>query len=223
MKPLFVELFSGSAVLAKRMKSMGWDTLTIDKDPKMEADWVVDIMDIDPQDIADLNPTVIWAGVDCSCFSVLTISRYWNKDGTPKPENWGIDLLKKTVEIFEVCQPQFGIIENPRGMMRKQKILQEMNRYEICYCRYGDDVMKPTDLFGMLPPTFYPRMCFNGNKDCHHQKCGRGSSSGIQGRSNSFKRAMYPSGLVDEVAKSLDDWISEKVPSWWYMFNHNGV
>jgi len=221
--PLFVELFSGSAVLSKRMSELGWDTLTIDSDPKMGADWVTDVMDIDPQEIADLAPTVIWAGLDCSCFSVMTISKYWFDDGTPREENYGMDLLRKTVEILEAAQPQFGIIENPRGMMRKQEEVEDMNRYEICYCRYGDDAMKPTDLFGMLPPTFYPRMCFNGNNDCHHGKAPRASPSQIQRRANSFSRAVYPAGLVEEISKSLDQWVNGQIPAWWYMFNHNGV
>ena len=41
----------------------------------------------------------------------------------------------------------FYFIENPRGMLRKQKMMEEFTRYTITYCKYGDDRMKPTDIW----------------------------------------------------------------------------
>jgi hypothetical protein len=214
MKPVFLELFSGSGLMSREFEKLGWETVTVDIDPKHQPDYVMDVLDIDDEWVADIAPTMIWAGIDCSCFSVMTISRYWNEDGTPRDSNYGYPLLQHTIDLITNAKPRFFVIENPRAMMRTLDEMKPFNRYEVWYCQYGDDVAKPTDLFGKLPPSFYPRTCSNGNNDCNHQKAPRGTPSGIQGRDSSESRAVYPLGLCKEISSSVHEWIFENKQNW---------
>lgn len=223
MNPVFVELFSGTGKMAKAFKKMGWDVITIDNDPKHNPTICMDILDITPLFLANLNPTVIWAGVDCSCFTVLTMSHYWNKDGTPNEKNYGIPLLRHTVHLIASVQPAFWAIENPRAMMRKQQEVQSWARYEICQCQYGLDFMKPTDLFGYLPPSFYPRMCkrkgVGRDPECDHKESPAGSQNkGLQGsKLTRTERAQYPEALCEEIARHCDDAIKSGNINGWFL------
>ncbi|NDB13343.1 MAG: DNA cytosine methyltransferase, partial [Betaproteobacteria bacterium] len=47
-------------------------------------------------------------------------------------------MVKKAIELINELQPSKGwIIENPRGMLRKQSFMQELPRRTITYCQYG--------------------------------------------------------------------------------------
>ena len=78
-------------------------------------------------------------------------------------------------------------------------------RKEVTYCSYGDKRMKPTDIwtndFKWVPRT----MCFNGNKNCHHEKAPRGSKTGTQGLKDSFERSKVPRDLCLEILRSTND------------------
>lgn len=215
-KPLFVELFCGQASMCDAMESLGWAVLGIDINPNSNAHMIADVLDLDDDFLRDLNPTFVWAGVDCSCFSIMSVSRYWITENEPNEDNWGIHLLRKTVRMIERATPLFWAIENPRGMMRKQPELMPYARYQIAYCQYGDDIMKPTDLFGFLPPTFYPRMCRNENPMCDHIRSPRGSRTGLQGRPRST-RSIYPAELVREISESVNSWVRTP-PDWAFGF-----
>ena len=216
-KPLIIELFSGSGSMSKEFEARGWDIITVDNDPELDASYPFDIMDIEKKEIdvwvQGRNTVFIWAGVDCSHFSIMTAGKYWHDSGVPKKDNKGVELLKKTLQIIEWAQPDFWIIENPRGMMRTLSFMKNICRYEISYCQYGDIRMKPTDLFGLLPPTFNPKNCFNENPNCNHQRSERGNQkTGTQGLKNSYERSKYPEELCNRVARDVTNWIEGNIP-----------
>ncbi len=213
MKLKVLELFSGTESFSKVARERGHKTFTIDMDRSFNPDLCIDILDLDISDASMIpdefkNLDIVWASPPCTTFSVASIRHYW-EDRKPKNEKalQGIEIVKKTIEIIKQLKPKFFIIENPRGMLRKQYFMQELKRDTVTYCQYGSAVQKPTDLWNNLKHTFRP-MCKPGSP-CH-EKASRGARKGVQGINNSFsnlgsrgkvQRAIVPRALCLEIIK----------------------
>jgi len=78
--------------------------------------------------------------------------------------------------------------------------MQNIPRVTVTYCQYGDLRMKPTDLFGVLPPSFNARRCKNG-MTCH-VRAPRGSPTGTQGMKNATEKGVVPFKLCWELLNS---------------------
>lgn len=203
-----LELFAGSCSFSNVAKDMGMDTITTDIEQFGDIDYVVDIMDFDFARVPFI-PDIIWASPPCTSFSVASISTHW-KGGfrayEPKTESAvkGIGLVKKTIDIIRAYKPKYWYIENPRGMLRKliDPMLDESlgnfwKRETVTYCQYGEERMKPTDIW-TNDFDWTPRpMCKNG--DPCHVAAPRGSKTGTQGRKNAFERSKVPEQLCREI------------------------
>lgn len=118
----------------------------------------------------------------CTAFTVMQIGRNWTREHQPKTQSAldGLKLLNRTLEVIKQINPRFYVIENPRGKMRKMPQMEELERRTVTYCQYGDNRMKPTDLWGKFPPSLELKpICKNG-MPCH-TAAPRGSVSGTQG------------------------------------------
>lgn len=207
-----LELFSGTASFSKIAKEMGHEVFTVDNDSQHNPDLCIDILDFTPAHLPRefACPDFIWASPPCTTFSVASIRHYW-ENGKPKNDKCllGISIVKKTIEIIKALNPKYWIIENPRGMLRKQEFMLELHRDTVTYCQYGAKVMKPTDLWNNLNHTFKP-MCKNG-MPCH-ERASRGARNGVQGINNSFSnlgsrgrvmRAVVPPELCKEILEHV--------------------
>lgn len=77
--------------------------------------------------------------------------------------------------------------------------MKGLPRYTITYCQYGDNRMKPTDIWtNYSNPNFKP-MCKNGDK-CH-ESAPRGSKTGTQGLKGSVERSMIPKEFCEYIVK----------------------
>lgn len=138
-------------------------------------------------------------------FSVAAIGKNWTKDGDNyiaknTRADFGLELVKKTIQIIEALKPTYFFIENPRGMLRKMPIMADLNRQGVTYCQYGDTRMKPTDIW-TNSTKWNPRpMCKNG--DACHIAAPRGSSTGTQGLKGAYERSKIPQDLCLEILKS---------------------
>jgi hypothetical protein len=94
-------------------------------------------------------------------------------------------------------------IENPRGMFRKMSFVRSFIRKTVWYCKYGDKRAKPTDIF-TNNINFVPKICHNGNKECHHEPSPRGSKTGTQGLKKE-NRSEIPHKLCLEVLISAQN------------------
>jgi uncharacterized protein (UPF0297 family) len=112
----------------------------------------------------------------------------------------GIELVKKTLEIIEHFQPTYWFMENPRGVLRKLDVVKGLKKNSVTYCQYGDERMKPTDIWTNSDEWVPKPMCKNG--DPCHVAAPRGSRTGTQGRANAYERSKIPEDLCKEILKS---------------------
>lgn len=171
-------------------------------------DYVTDILQFDYAKVPFI-PNAVWLSPPCTGFSVAALGHHWTGGKNayiPKTETakLGIVLAKKCLEIIEyylTLNPDMvWFIENPRGLLRKMPFMEGLQRHTITYCQYGENRMKPTDIW-TNSKTWIPRkMCKNGD-NCH-EAAPRGSKTGTQGLANAYERAKLPEELCLEILKS---------------------
>ena len=200
-----LELFAGSRSFSKVAEQLGHRVYTSDNQDFEKIDQVCDIFDFDVNKLP-YAPDVVWTSPPCTSFSVASIGHHWNKDNTPKTEKaeLGVAIVKKTIEIIEQLRPKYWFIENPRGKLRKLDFMQDFLRKTVTYCSYGDMRMKPTDIWTNFDFATRP-MCFNGNKDCHHEPAPRGSKTGTQGLKGDYLRSQIPPALFEDIFKEIEN------------------
>jgi hypothetical protein len=178
-----LELFAGSRSFSKVANDYGFKTYTTDISPYENINQVADIFHFDlDKAITYLGgkPDIIWASPPCETFSIASVSHHWYKDRRAKSKQAkrGLEIIRLTIDIIQYVKPKYWFIENPRGILRKLYILKQYERKTITYCSYGDDRMKPTDIWTNLNWTPKP-MCKRSERHlCHHKSYPRGSSDG---------------------------------------------
>lgn len=210
-----LELFAGSRSIGRAAEEFGMKVFSSDWEDFENIDYVVDIMNFDVKQVPFV-PDVIWASPPCTYFSVASIGHHWHKNHTPKSENalQGVAFVNKTIEIinyFLAKNPNLKwFMENPTGKLRKLKCVQgDFDRVTVTYCKYGDNRMKPTDIWSnhIYNPLFNPNgwisrpRCMPGSV-CHHELAPRGSKTGTQGRKGSYDRSKIPKELCKEIISS---------------------
>ena len=199
-----LELFAGSRSVGKIAEELGMEVFSSDLTPFDGIHYAVSILDFDITKVP-FQPDVIWASPPCTGFSVAALGHHWTGGKNayiPKTDTarLGIELVKKTIEVINHFQPKYWFIENPRGVLRKMPFMDDLQRHTVTYCQYGDERMKPTDIW-TNSDVWVPRpMCKNG-APCH-VAAPRGSKTGTQGRSNAYERSKIPEDLCREILKS---------------------
>lgn len=200
-----LDLFAGTGSATKAFEDRGHEVIKVELDESFTADYR-DVLALDVSELGYFD--FIWASPPCTTFSVASIGKYWQMiDGVPKPRNAkameGLLLVEHTLALIKTLNPRLGfIIENPRGMLRKLPIVQQLPRQTVTYCQYGDNRMKPTDLWGEVPGWTARQPCING-ASCH-ESAPRGSRTGTQGLKGSKTRSMLPYQLGEEICKALE-------------------
>ena len=198
-----LELFAGSRSFSKVAEEMGMETFTSDFNSFDKIDYVVDILNFNIN-LIPFKPDIIWASPPCTTFSIASCYHHWNKDKTPKTKECkkGIDIVKKTLEIINILKPKYWYIENPRGLLRKMEFMQNVGiRNTVTYCQYGDNRMKPTDIWTNNTNWKPRKICKNG-MPCH-ESAPRGSQTGTQGLKGNYERSIVPYELCKEILESL--------------------
>lgn len=205
-KKKLLELFAGSGSIGKEAKKKDMRVFSSDIEQFGGIDYVVDILQFDYKKVPFV-PDVVWASPPCTGFSVASIGTHWGggrRAYEPKTDTakLGIALVQKTLEIIDYySRLNPGLmyyIENPRGVLRKLGLLDKVPfHHTVSYCQYGDERMKPTDIWTNNPKWKPKKICKNGDK-CH-VAAPRGSKTGTQGRSGAFERSKLPPRLCREV------------------------
>ena len=207
-----LELFAGSRSIGKVAETLGYEVWSSDVKDFGGIHQVQDILKFDASQVP-WRPNILWASPPCTGFSVAAIGHHWRREGDayiPKTETArnGLKFVEKTLEIIDELKPDVWFIENPRGMLRKMPIMQDLKRFTVTYCQYGDIRMKPTDIW-TNSEEWNPRpMCKNG-ATCH-VSAPRGSKTGTQGLKGNFERSKLPPELCAEVLNSASYEIRKK-------------
>jgi site-specific DNA-cytosine methylase len=196
--------------MSKAFEAAGWEVYTVDWDKKFNPTLCADIGTLTKQDIVDLCggvPDVVWMSPDCTSYSIAAISHHRKKNaatGELEPQSeYAIfcDSVNKHIinVVVNELKPKFYFIENPRGGMRKMGFVQEIPRYTVTYCQYGDNRQKPTDIWTNHPSPAFKPACKPGSS-CH-ESAPRGSKTGTQGRANKVERARIPQALCEHIVE----------------------
>lgn len=201
-----IELFAGSRSIGKAAEALGLDVWSTDLHPFDGVDLAEDILKLSADDIPHAGEdTILWASPPCTGFSVASIGRHWtggHRAYIPNSDTarLGMELVQHTLKLIEDINPRYWFIENPRGVLRKLPIMEGLTRHTVTYCQYGDERMKPTDIWTNCEGWIPRPACKNGSP-CH-VAAPRGSSTGTQGRKGNYERSKIPHDLCMEVLTS---------------------
>ena len=208
-----LELHAGSRSVGNVAESLGFNVFSVDRQKFDKIDLAIDIEQLTPNDIPFI-PDVIWSSPDCTTYSIAAISTHRNCKEAKTDYAKKCDLVNinqwNLIKYYLELNPNLKyFVENPRGYMRKMQFVKGIPRTTVWYCRYGDMRAKPTDIFSnhiysiFNPDGWNPKpMCFNNNKNCHHEEAPRGSKTGTQGKKGSYERSKIPKELCLEILKS---------------------
>lgn len=227
-----LDLFSGTGSATKYFrKSDDWQVHGVDINPDREGDMEMDILELEAEMIeSDID--FIWASPPCKSFSLGSDNSWFkNNERLRMPENEkaenGIRMVYRSLRLIRELNPEYWFLENPRGGLRaiigepqhdkRRQLDKELSTREqkdanypgtVTYCQFGDNRMKPTDLWGEHPDSItYP---FCGNGEPCHTSAPRGSDTGTQGRSNKSDRWRIPDELAKTVFEAVHEEIVEK-------------
>ena len=207
-----LELFSATESISKVARARGHKTFTVDNNSEFRPDVCCDILNLKlTKEFNEVD--VLWASPPCTCFSVASISSSWIGNYHPKRVETalGMAYVLKTLEIIKEIKKKnpnlIWFIENPRGVLRKMGFMEGLDRRTVTYCQYGDDRMKPTDIWTNCKSWNPKPMCKNG--DSCHVSAPRGSRTGTQGLKGSKDRSVIPEELCLEIIKLCEDSLKE--------------
>lgn len=164
-----LELFSGSCQMSNTFKKHGWKTISIDYNPDYHPDIVMNVYDLTPDKIKEIcgnrYPSIIWLSPDCTTYSKLGTRFHRDKiTRTPIPKSqYAVYCDKNNRILFQMIKDlsskfdMLYFVENPRAYMRLMDFTENMPRYTVTYCQYGDRNRKETDIWTNHPnPRFKP-------------------------------------------------------------------
>jgi len=178
-----IDLFSGLGGFSQAFKDRGHNVETYEINPDFKPDVCIDLMRVSKLPNAD----VILASPPCECFSVASIGTHW-KD---KPSNRALkslELVKHTLNLIYDVRPTYWFMENPRGMLRT---IIGNPPTTVFYAQYGEDRLKPTDIWGRHPKGFKEFQITDKNL-LDYTPAPRGSRTGTQGLKDAPNRAKIP-------------------------------
>ena len=203
------DFYSGTGSSTKAFEDAGHTIIRVELDPYFEAE-ERDILSLTADSLISKygKPDFIWASPPCQKFSVASLWKYWAKGpngSIPKhPAVFeAIALIKHTINLMDELKPTYGwLMENPRGMLRKQDFMQELPRWTVTYCQYGDTRMKPTDVWGTIQG-WTPRPMCKPRATCHESSPAGTNAGGTGKLKNARLRSMIPFQLGEEILNTL--------------------
>ena len=211
-----LELFAGKRSIGKAFEKNNHYVFSVEWDKRFkDIDLYEDIGKITAKDIIDKFgiPDVIWASPDCTSYSIAAIShhRIREENGNLAPKSdyakfcdeVNKNVMKLIDDMLEINPNLIYFIENPRGGMRKMDFIKGKPRYTVTYCQYGDERMKPTDIWTNHPDPKFKPMCHNG--DPCHTPAPRGAKTGTQGLKGSKERSIIPEELCEHIVEICEE------------------
>ena len=205
-------LFAGTRSIEKVAEAKGHETYSVEWNKDFEnIDLYADVLTVTAEQILREfgRPDVIWASPDCTTYSVSAISTHRRKEpnGNLRPITEYAEFCDKVnrhvVELIKELKPKYYFIENPVGGLRKMDFMQDLPRYTVTYCQYGERRQKPTDIWTNHPNPKFKPMCKRG-ASCH-DAAPRGSKSGTQALKNAIEKAKIPVMLCEHIVAICEE------------------
>jgi len=197
MVPISIELFSGSCTVSSVLSRYGFDTYSVDNNPKLNPRICCDILDLNPGQLPG-QCAFLWASPDCRYFSRNGDAALWSKrvikyrkyEYTPLCYDTAkaLLLIYKTIEIIRTVAPSVWFIENPIGRLRHIPELKSFApfRYSVNYKDWGFDYSKETDIYSNVYLS-YPQKKV--------QRFGRS----VVSVNSKYKRSIVPANLIIDI------------------------
>lgn len=207
-----LELFAGTRSIGRAFEAHGHDVFAVEWDKRFEnIDLYADILTVTAEQIIREfgHPDVIWASPDCTTYSVAAISRHRRKeaDGNLAPISEYAKFCDKVnahvVALIKELNPKYYFIENPVGGLRKMAFMQELPRYTVTYCQYGERRQKPTDIWTNHPDPQLKPPCKRG-APCH-DAAPRGAKTGTQALKGAIEKAKIPTMLCEHIVAICEE------------------
>jgi site-specific DNA-cytosine methylase len=203
MQKIILELFSGSKIVSQTFEKAGWQSVTIDNNPKLKPSICKNILHIDKTDLPD-HVDFIWASPVCTHFSRNSNPKHWIKitekyrvysyyPANPDSAN-SYQMVKKMVEIIQLYPNVPFIIENPVGRLRHMLPIKSLGhyRYGINYADFGFPYSKETYLFTNLLLPFSSKKVFS-------------DKASFQTVNSRLQRSKVPAQLIKFIIPLLPD------------------
>jgi hypothetical protein len=163
--PLALELFSGTGSISRVLEENGWQTLTLDSDPKANPDILCDIREWEYQIYPRGYFDYIHASPCCTHYSRARTSAK-----TPRDLEYADSLVLAALKIIEWFQPRFWTLENPQtGLLRTRSIIEGIPYFDVDYCQFGSPFRKRTRFWHHNVP-LENKLC---KWDCAYSEDGR--------------------------------------------------
>ena len=212
-------MFSGYECISNAFREQGHECFTIDWDERFPSSMHCDISKLQLEDLPEewRHPDVVFAGTDCTSYSVAAISKHRRKNpitGNLDPiSNYAKfcdDVNQHVLNLIKELNPKLYFIENPRGGLCNMTWMKEYPKHLVTYCQYGYPYMKPTHIFTNHPdPQF--KHCKNG--DPCHERAPRGTKQGLQKIKKVSDRSTIPPLLCDHIVDISEEYILGKSPN----------
>lgn len=211
-----LELFSGFEGMSNAFRERGHECFTIDWDERFPSTMHCDISKLQIEGLPEewRHPDVVFAGTDCTTYSVAAISRHRRKnpdtgnlDPISDKAKFADDMNRHVKDLIKEMNPKIVIWENPVGALRKMDFMKEYICNTTTYCNYGFSYRKPTDFFSNINLHLKPP-CKNG-APCH-EKAPRGARTGLQAIKDPALKAIYPPELCKWIVKECEEYINNK-------------
>jgi len=155
-----LELFKGTGSIGKVAHKI-FNVVSLDNDEEAKPDILTDVLKWDFKKFYNETgfiPDFIWASPPCNTYSPLAYPLKERDPKTAEPYSkraiLGTKILHQTIKIinfFRKLNPDLiFVIENPKGMMRNDKLVKNLILNTTLYVLYGDKRRKHTDFFSNI-------------------------------------------------------------------------
>jgi site-specific DNA-cytosine methylase len=206
-----LELFSGTQSVGEYAKTKNYNVISVDitdYNGKYKPTHKISILDFDYTQYPPNYFKCIWASPPCVNYSTLQYS--WI--GRQKRINGELvtftremlennmlasdQLVLKTIEIINYFNPELWFIENPKtGNLRKRDFMQDLNYYDVDYCKYSDWGYKKATRIWTNKMNFENKKCCG---DCENMVNGKHLKD-VSIHFHKLQRYRIPPNLVKEL------------------------